>query len=222
MSCKLNGYHWCRAENKEQISSKGDEIKSSWVWVFSIRKPLAVHKACPEALCEGLDPVVSQHHSLRHAQVELLLRLQNYAVGPCYWEQLLQQVPELLLRMVWCGEETGRETCTQEAKSDYSLNKTSSDNTPENVTFVDDRSPTITCVGLTGQINIGGPVASLVFEGADASTMKSGVFSLWVQVLWKHGQQAARKRQPAGHTAQHECSLHAIFAIYICQQLHSL
>ena len=42
-------------------------------WVFSNGKPLAVHQACSEALCEGLDPVVSQHHSLRQAEVELLL-----------------------------------------------------------------------------------------------------------------------------------------------------
>lgn len=45
-------------------------------------KPLAVHQACPEALCEGLDPVVSQHHRLRQAEVELLLRGQSRTAGP--------------------------------------------------------------------------------------------------------------------------------------------
>lgn len=48
---------------------------------------------------------------------------------------------------------------------------------------------------LTWHIHIGGPVASLVFEGANTSTVKRRVFG--VQVLRKHGQQATRKGQPA-------------------------
>ena len=62
----------------------------------------------------------------------------------------------------------------------------------------DDIAPAAKCVGPTWQINIGGPVACLVFEGPDASTMKGAVFSLWVDLLGKHGQQATRHRQSVG------------------------
>lgn len=67
----------------------------------SLSKPSAVQQAFPEALREGLNPVMSQHHSLRHTQVELLLWVQNHSVGLGYSEQLLQQLYEFVLRMVW-------------------------------------------------------------------------------------------------------------------------
>lgn len=73
-----------KKKKKKKIEVQKRKINSSNVLVFSISKPLAVHQACPEALCEGLDPVVSQHHSLRQAEVELLLLAQNHTVGPCY------------------------------------------------------------------------------------------------------------------------------------------
>ena len=57
----------------------------------------------------------------------------------------------------------------------------------------DDQSTTDKCADLTWQVNIGGPVASLVFEGTEASAMKCAVFSLRVRILWKHGQKATRK-----------------------------
>lgn len=69
--------------------------KHSW------SKPSAVQQAFPEALREGLNPVMSQHHSLRHTQVELLLWVQNHSVALGYSEQLLQQLYEFVLRMVW-------------------------------------------------------------------------------------------------------------------------
>ncbi len=72
-------------------------------------KPLAVHQGCSEALCEGLDPVMSQDYSLREAQMKVLLQAQSHTTGSCYGQQLLQQLPELLLGMVWC-EKTGRAT----------------------------------------------------------------------------------------------------------------
>lgn len=80
-------------------------------------------QACPEALCEGLDPVVSKHHSLRQTEMELLLWAQNHTTGPCSWEELLQQLSELLLRMVWGGNEWHKERCTQEIQSSAGLNK---------------------------------------------------------------------------------------------------
>lgn len=54
--------------------------------------------------------------------------------------------------------------------------------------------------GLTRQINIGGPIAPLMFERANASTMKRSVFRLGVLLLRKHGQQAAREWQSAGNS----------------------
>lgn len=61
-------------------------------------------------------------------------------------------------------------------------------------TCADDQSTSVKCADLTWQVNIGGPVASLVFEGTDASAMKCAVFGLRVHILWKHGQKASRKR----------------------------
>lgn len=54
---------------------------SSCVQVY-LSEPLAVHQAGPEATVEGLDPVVSEHHRLREAEVELLLRGPNCPAGP--------------------------------------------------------------------------------------------------------------------------------------------
>lgn len=174
-------------------------------------------QARPEALCEGLDPVVSQHHSLRQTQVELILQAQNHTVDPRYWEQLLQQLSKLLLRMVWSGEECDQDADIpdiQDIPSGTELNKQ-----PQNVLGWPAQGGSVFCwwkkhVGLTWQINIGGPVASLMFEGADASTMKSTVFTLWVCFLWKHGQQTSRKRQPAGNRTMFECSLHVMFPVW--------
>lgn len=44
-------------------------------------KPSAVQQAFLEALHEGLNPVMSQHHSLGQTQVKLLLWTQNHTVG---------------------------------------------------------------------------------------------------------------------------------------------
>ena len=61
---------------------------------------LAVGQVSPEALCEGLDPVVSQHHRLGQAEVELLLLGQIHPPVARSGEQLLQHLLKLLLRMV--------------------------------------------------------------------------------------------------------------------------
>lgn len=53
---------------------------------------------------------------------------------------------------------------------------------------------------LTRQINISGPISSLVLEGADTSTMKGAVFNqCFIIVIREHAQEATGQRQPAGH-----------------------
>lgn len=65
-----------------------------------VDKPFAARQAGPEALCERLDPVMSQHHCLRDAEVELLLRAQNHAVSLGYGENPVQELCKVLLRLV--------------------------------------------------------------------------------------------------------------------------
>lgn len=54
-----------------------------------LSEPLAVLKTSLETLSEGLDPVVSQHHRLRQAEVELFLWGQIHTTGPGFFQQLL-------------------------------------------------------------------------------------------------------------------------------------
>lgn len=49
--------------------------------LVNIEKPFAERQAGPEAPCEGLDPVMPQHHRLGHTQVELLLGAQSHTVS---------------------------------------------------------------------------------------------------------------------------------------------
>ncbi|KAF3854392.1 hypothetical protein F7725_022447 [Dissostichus mawsoni] len=69
-------------------------------WKEGSFKTDQVHHTCLQALGDGLDPVVSEHHRLRQAEVELLLQGQNRSMGTGKREQILQQLHELLLRMV--------------------------------------------------------------------------------------------------------------------------
>lgn len=78
--------------------------------------------------------------------------------------------------------------------------------------------------GLTWQINIGGPIASLMFERANASTMKRSFFSLGVLLLGKHGQQATRKWQSEGNSpttvTTHHTEFHFIQALLVLKNYH--
>lgn len=96
VSCPSAKVSWDMNKKKNPLFSSVKKNKKK----HSLSKPSAVQQAFPEALREGLNPVMSQHHSLRHTQVELLLWVQNHSVGLGYREQLLQQLYEFVLRMV--------------------------------------------------------------------------------------------------------------------------
>lgn len=65
--------------------------------------------------------------------------------------------------------------------------------------------------GLTWHINIRSPIASLMFERANASTMNRSFFSLGVLLLRKHGQQATREWQSARNSPTIVTTHHTAF-----------
>lgn len=62
-------------------------------------------EAGAEALCERLDPVMSQHHRLREAEVELLLQAQVHTMSLGYREHPIEKLCKFLLRLAWRGKQ---------------------------------------------------------------------------------------------------------------------
>lgn len=130
-----------------------------------------------QALLEGADkgvyPVVAQDHALREAEVELLHGGQRGDVGASAGDQELQQLQEFLLDSV-CGDAPSDPGVSSPRSVPADLHRGQPD--PPGLTRPGSRPPSRPGPPLpTWQVDVGGPVAPLVGEAAEAAAVPGAV-----------------------------------------------